>query len=364
MHRYWQKEALLVRRAMPKFEGALDRDDVFTLAMRDDVESRLVQKQRGGWSLAHGPFSRATLRALPPRQWTLLVQGVNLHVPAADALLRRFAFLPYARLDDVMVSYAAPGGGVGSHLDAYDVFLLQGFGRRRWRYGRQHDHAFRRGVPLKILRRFTPSDDAVLEPGDMLYLPPHYAHDGIAIDACTTYSIGFRAPSANELAQAFLDFLHDHVTLEGQYRDPTLLPTTEPARIGQGMQRQIERMLREVRWQRDDVQRFLGTWLSEPKASVFFEPPRRVSSRRAFQDRARRDGVHLDRRAQLLYDDTHIFINGSAIARGTSDAAIVALANSRALPGGTLAAATPAEISLFHEWYGHGYLGIGATPAA
>ena len=146
------------------------------------------------------------------------MQGVNLHDDATDALMRAFAFVPYARLDDVMVSYAAPGGGVGPHFDAYDVFLLQGTGRRRWRYGRQRDLALVPDLPLKILRRFAPTEDAVLGPGDMLYLPPQYAHDGVAVDACTTYSIGFRAPAYEELAQHFLDALRDRVALAGSLR--------------------------------------------------------------------------------------------------------------------------------------------------
>ncbi|MEO5700409.1 MAG: cupin domain-containing protein, partial [Casimicrobiaceae bacterium] len=182
LRRHWQKAAHLARAAIPGFAGVLDRDALFALAARDDVESRLVQRTGARWSLAHGPFAVRTLRALPARNWTLLVQGVNLHVPAADALLRRFRFVPYARLDDLMVSYAAPGGGVGPHVDAYDVFLLQGFGRRRWRYGRQDDQAFRPGLPLRVLRRFKPTEDAILAPGDMLYLPPAYAHDGVALE--------------------------------------------------------------------------------------------------------------------------------------------------------------------------------------
>ena len=199
MRAHWQKEARLVRGALPGFAGLADAGALRKLAMRDDVESRLVVREGRSWSLAHGPFRAADFRALPRRDWTLLVQGLNLHVDAADALLRRFAFLPFARLDDLMVSYAAPGGGVGPHIDSYDVFLLQGFGRRRWRYGRQPDLTLKPGLPLKILRRFTPDATAVLAPGDMLYLPPHAAHDGTAIDACTTYSIGFRAADATEL---------------------------------------------------------------------------------------------------------------------------------------------------------------------
>ena len=222
LRRYWQKEARLVRDAVPGFAGLFSRKALFDLAGRDDVESRLVVRGRGTWTMEHGPFRRARFSALPATGWTLLVQGVNLHSDAADALLRRFAFLPYARLDDLMVSYAAPGGGVGPHFDSYDVFLLQGEGRRRWRYGRQADLSLKAGLPVKILRRFTPQQDAVLAPGDMLYLPPSYAHDGVAVDACTTYSIGFRAPSHNEIAQAFLDHLRDELALEGRYADPDL----------------------------------------------------------------------------------------------------------------------------------------------
>ncbi len=163
------------------------------------------------------------------------MQGLNLHSAPADLLLRRFTFIPYARLDDLMVSLAAPGGGVGPHFDSYDVFLLQGFGRRRWRYGKQDELAIKPGLPVRILRRFTPSFDEVLVPGDMLYLPPQYAHDGVAVDPCTTYSIGFRAAPINDLACAFVDFLRDELALPGRYADPDLKPTREPARIGAPM---------------------------------------------------------------------------------------------------------------------------------
>ena len=230
LRRHWHKAPLLVRGAFPGFAGPFSARALFTLAARDDVESRLVLREGARWTLAHGPFRRADFAALPARDWTLLVQGVNLVHPAGEALLHRFSFLPYARLDDLMVSYAAPGGGVGPHEDSYDVFLLQGFGRRRWRFGPQADHALLPGRPLKILRRFTPAHDEVLAPGDMLYLPPDVAHDGVAIDACTTYSIGFRAPGTTELATAFLDFLRDELDLPGRYADPDLAPVRAPGR--------------------------------------------------------------------------------------------------------------------------------------
>jgi 50S ribosomal protein L16 3-hydroxylase len=152
LRRFWQKEARLVRGAVPGFAGLFTRDELFALAAQEDVESRLVVRSRRSWTLDYGPFRRAQFNALPPTGWTLLVQGVNLHSDAADALLRRFAFLPYARLDDLMVSYAAPGGGVGPHFDSYDVFLLQGEGRRRWRYGRQDDLALKAGLHPAVRR--------------------------------------------------------------------------------------------------------------------------------------------------------------------------------------------------------------------
>ena len=276
-----------MRAAFPGFAGPFSARALFALAARDDVESRLVLREGARWTLSHGPFRRADLASLPARDWTLLVQGVNLVHPAGEALLRRFSFLPYARLDDLMVSYAAPGGGVGPHEDSYDVFLLQGFGRRRWRFGRQADHALLPGRPLKILRRFTPAHDEVLAPGDMLYLPPDVAHDGVAIDACTTYSIGFRAPGATELATAFLDFLRDELDLPGRYADPDLVPARAPAAIGAAMQRRCLRMLAKIAWDRATAARFLGVFLTEPKPHVFLEPPRAPISRAAFGRRDR-----------------------------------------------------------------------------
>src|SRR5437762_13345898 len=222
LSRFWQKKPLLIRDAIPGFRGMIQASELFRLAGREDVESRIVQRRGGRWKLALGPFSRADLARRRETGLTLLVQGVNLFHPPADALLRRFDFIPYARLDDLMVSYAAPGGGVGPHFDSYDVFLLQGEGQRRWRLSRQRDLALKPDVPLKILARFRPDHEVLLDPGDMLYLPPGIAHDGVAIAACSTYSIGFRAPSAQELGIAFVDWLRDRIALHGRYRDQVL----------------------------------------------------------------------------------------------------------------------------------------------
>ncbi len=369
LRRYWQKTPLLVRQAVIDFRGVLSRAELFALAGRDDVESRLVRRVRGKWTLAQGPFRAADLRALPARDWTLLVQGVNLHVAAADALLRRFAFIPYARLDDVMVSYAAPGGGVGAHVDSYDVFLLQGEGRRRWKVGTHRvqpdDGELDPSMPVKMLTRFRPDAEYTLDPGDMLYLAPDHAHDGVALDACTTYSIGFRAPSAQELGTAFLDWLRDSLALEGRYVDPALSFAAEPARIGDAMQRRYSAMLAGVRWDNAIVGRFLGCYLSEPKPSVFFEPPVRPLGLVTFRSAATRRGIDLDRRTQLLYDKRHGFLNGTSFDWPVRDGALIKqLANTRQLSGSDLLAfrrsgpnpACTAIASLLHRWYCDGFL--------
>ncbi|MCC7040584.1 MAG: cupin domain-containing protein [Burkholderiales bacterium] len=355
--RHWQRAALLVRGALPDVCGFFTRQALCALAARDDVESRLIVRDGRRYTLEHGPFRAATFRSLPERNWTLLVQGVNLHDDRADALLRRFAFVPYARLDDVMVSYAVPGGGVGPHFDSYDVFLLQGFGRRRWRYGPQRDLSLRPGLPVKILRRFTPAHDAVLDPGDMLYLPPAYAHDGVAIDACTTCSIGFRAPANAELAQAFLDHLRDRVDLAGRYADPGIVPTTRPAHIPAALQEHAVATLARLTFDRAFVTRFLGSLLSEPKPQVYFDPPASPLPLRGFIAAIRRRGVHLDRRTQWLYDDDALYINGEAHPWPRAGRALLArLADARALTPADAARLPAAATSLLHAGYRHGFL--------
>jgi 50S ribosomal protein L16 3-hydroxylase len=356
LRRFWHKDALLVRAAMSDFASFLTRSKLFALAARDDVSSRLVRRVRGHYTLNDGPFRIAELERLPARNWTLLVQGVNLHNDTADTLLRRFAFIPFARLDDLMVSYAAPGGGVGPHYDSYDVFLLQALGRRRWRYGRQDDLRLRRDVPLRILERFTPQHEATLAPGDMLYLPPDMAHDGVAIDECMTHSIGFRAPLHQELAEAFLDHLRDSIELPGRYADPDLRPTHCAGRIDATMRRRMARTIAQIRWKPADVARFLGRYLTEPTPAVVFAPGRRVA-RAPFRRRVERDGIRLDRRTQLLYDDTRYYLNGDDAPLPKSDrATLQRLADRRFLPAEACTALSPEMIDLLYDWGRHGFL--------
>jgi 50S ribosomal protein L16 3-hydroxylase len=354
MRRYWQRRALLVRGALPGFRGCIERGRLFALAGRDDVESRLVVREGRRWSVQPGPIPRARFAELSARDWTLLVHGVNLHHAPADRLLRRFAFVPYARLDDLMVSHAAPGGGVGAHFDSYDVFLLQGPGRRRWRVSTQRDLSLRRDSPLKLLARFKPDAQATLAAGDMLYLPPDHAHEGVAVDDCTTYSIGFRAPAVDELATAFLDWLRDRVQLDGHYADAGLRVAEHPARIPQSMQRRCARMLARIRWNDTEARRFVGCFMTEPKPSVVFRAQARALTPARFASMAARRGLRLDARTLMLYDADNLYINGEAIAWSrASNAALRRLANQRALAPADI---PQAALPLLRRWHHHGYL--------
>jgi 50S ribosomal protein L16 3-hydroxylase len=358
---HWQRKPLLVRGALPGFQGLIDRTGLIAAACRESVSSRLVLRRGARWDVRCGPFRQRELLALPRRNWTLLVQEVNHFLPAADALMRRFAFVPLARLDDVMVSLAPPGGGVGPHVDSYDVFLLQGSGRRRWRVSAQRDLALIPDAPLKILKRFVPEQEWVLEPGDMLYLPPSYAHDGVAVDECTTYSIGFRAPTAQELGEAFLDHLRDTMELPGRYADPDLELQKDPAAIGARMTAQIASMLAGIRWTRRDVARFLGGHLTEPKPHVFFTAPRLALSRSRFVAHAARHGVALALRSRMLFDRSRVYLNGETCAPvGAAAVVLRKLANTGSLPAGTDMGAEVAD--LLYAWYRAGYLEL--WPAA
>ena len=360
LSQYWQKKPLLVRHAIPGFAGIVQPSDLFRLAARDDVESKLFVRRGSRWTVRDGPHPRALIARLPRSRWTLLVHGLNLHLPEADTLLRKFGFIPYARLDDILVSYAADGGGVGPHFDSYDVFLLQGEGRRRWRVSTQRDRAHDSRAPHRMLARFRPQrqHDWVLEPGDMLYLPPGCAHEGTAIGTCTTYSIGFRAPSAQELGTAFLDYLRDNLRLEGMYGDPDLRVQRHAAAVPPGMARRVERMLRPVRFRRTGVRRFLGEYLSAPKPQIVFSPPRARLTARQFETAAHRSGVRLDPRTLLLFDDARMYVNGEAITVPVPQRApLRALADRRTLAPDTKL--PRALCRLLRDWYLHGWLLIG-----
>ena len=358
MREVWQQRPLLIRQALPAFASPVTREQLFELAARDDVESRCVSAFRGRWRLAHGPFARSSLPPATRGNWTLLVQGLDLHLPAAQQLLQRFRFVADARLDDLMASYAADGGGVGPHVDSYDVFLIQALGRRRWRISRQRDLALVDGLPLKILADFRPSAEWVLEPGDLLYLPPGVAHDGVALGECITLSVGFRAPAWQELLEPW--FLHqaDRASLPGRYADPGAPPTRQPGRLPAAMVEQAWRRLSRLRPRRSDAVEMLLAQLTEPKPQVIFERPRRPPDFAAFSLAAARGRLRLraDPRSRCLYAGRRFAINGEVCPPTVFDPRLPRLADARQLDADSLRGAPAALLQLLHEWLVAGWL--------
>jgi len=358
LKRHWQKLPLLVRGALPGFSDILGLRELTALATGGECEARLVVGSGNEREVLYGPIPRTIFRDLPARDWTLLVQGVNHVLPSARQLLSRFSFLPHARLDDLMVSYAAPGGGVGPHFDSYDVFLLQGSGNRSWQVSTQRDLELVAESELKILKRFRPAGSCVVSAGDMLYLPPDHAHNGIALNACTTYSIGFRAPAYEELKSQFLAYLDDRVQLDGRYRDPQLTVPAHAGEVSSSMIADFTAALSRINWKRPTVVDFVGCYLSEPKQHIVLKRPQRLGfpefSRRIYDK-----GVELHPALPLLFHGSRGFINGHAfVIRPEARNAIVTLADRRFLTGAEIRKARRAT-RIFHEWYGDGYLNIG-----
>jgi 50S ribosomal protein L16 3-hydroxylase len=353
MRRHWHKKPLLVRQAVPAIAPLLTRTDLFALAAREDVESRLVVREGRHWSLRPGPLPRRALPPVPQPNWTLLVQGLDVHLDAAQALLSRFRFVPDARLDDLMVSYASDGGSVGPHIDSYDVFLLQVAGRRRWRYGRCARPVLRNGVPLKMLQRFEPTESHLLEPGDMLYLPPGWAHEGTAVGGdCMTASIGFRAPTQAELARVLLERLADNGG-DGpspRYRDAGQAATAQPGAVPAALQAFAQQALQRALAEPGAIARALGEWLTEPKPQVWFEGRNEAALRAG-------DGLALDRRSRMVYDEQQVFFNGESFRAGGSDARLMRrLADERALAPDEVRRLGAGARALIAEWLQAGWL--------
>ncbi len=313
---YWHKKPCLFRQAIAGFEPLCDLETIEEMASDEDIESRLIQQQGQNWLLEKGPFEQ--LPSLDQKHWTVLIQGIDHHLPEAYDLLQRFRFLPDARLDDVMLSLASDQGGVGPHFDSYDVFLLQMHGTRKWRIGPLVDPSLQEGMPLKILKNFQATEEFLLEPGDMLYLPPNYGHDGTAQGICSTLSIGFRAPTKAEVLSGVLRDLADQVDKDpalcnSLFADPDQSPTSMPAEIPQGMLEFGHLLMQQFSPQSDAIARSMGLLLSEPKPHVYFvnntedlEPDEIVQ---VFIER----GVALSMKTKMLYRDGDIFINGEVV---------------------------------------------------
>jgi 50S ribosomal protein L16 3-hydroxylase len=372
MKTYWQKKPLLIRQAIPNFKSPISIAALKKMSKQDEIESRLIQREKDQWQMDCGPFSRLPKASTP--DWTLLVQSVDIHDDAACALMNQFRFVPDARLDDLMISLATVGGGVGPHFDSYDVFLLQAHGRRRWQFGQQSDLSLVDGLPLKILSDFAPEQEFILEPGDMLYLPPQAAHDGVALDECLTISIGFRAPDEAALARGMLEAAADQIVaraglasgpygepplpgpkLDALYRDPKQVATTHPAEIPEGLIQTAVKAVSKIQFNEALAHRFLGCWLTEPNQAAVFD------SYDDQDDEEDEDEPYthwvLDRRTRMLYRGKQLFINGE-VAAVDAEAGLKILADARELAGSNPAAKKFSQdaVAALADWLDAGWI--------
>ena len=332
MARYWHKKPLLIRGAIPAFtlsaqegmplDSPIPGPDLLKYALQDYVESRLVKSKP--WSFDQGPFAKKDIPSLEKPNWTLLFQGMEAHHPAAAKILSWFRFIPDARLDDLMISIAGIGGGVGPHFDSYDVFLIQMSGRRQWRISQQKDLSLNTDLPLKILQNFTVEHEWTLEPGDMLYLPPHVAHDGIALDSgCQTWSVGFRSPSFKELLQEGLwrlaESLEDMPGLDKKFADPGQRASNQPEQLPHELIAQLERKLKDLKL--DQISQFLPgitAYLSEPKQQAFFSGPDNPLSAAQFTRKLTTQALFPHPQTRILAQNRDVYCNGELVTKDQS----------------------------------------------
>ncbi|WP_456380915.1 JmjC domain-containing protein [Thiolapillus sp.] len=265
-----------MRNAIQGYAFDLSPQELAGLACEEQVESRMVlQHDENSWELRHGPFDEAAFSRLPETNWTLLVQDVDKYIPHIAALMQLFHFIPSWRFDDIMISYAVTGGSVGPHTDTYDVFLIQAQGKRRWQVGNKApSDTLLPDLPVRILAEYEPEEEWVLEPGDVLYLPPGMAHWGVAEDdACMTWSVGLRAPSVPEMLGSFTQYLLDHVPEQQHFHDPALTPQDSPAEIRLSAFAQVEKQLGAWLHDADMQQRWFGCFSTEIKEHLFIDLP-------------------------------------------------------------------------------------------
>ncbi len=334
MTKHWQVSPRLFRNAIPNFKPVCSIDDLLKLSALESVESRLIQNQNKQWSMTHGPFKTLPSKNTPG--WTLLIQGANLHIPLAHQLLEQFRFVPDARLDDIMISFATDQGGVGPHFDSYDVFLLQMHGQRHWRISNQSKLDLQANLPLKILKHFEPTEQWILNPGDMLYLPPHIAHDGIAIGPCTTISIGFRSPSAAELMANAFRQMADDIENCPQYNamrfsDPKRGVCNSPAQLPEDLHQWLKNQVKHFKHNENTLCKSLLIYCTEPKSNVFFTPMDKPCRPMVVLQALTNKGIELLAQSRILLDKEHFALNGEIFYFENEEMRnwITALANQR-----------------------------------
>ena len=365
----WQRRPLLVRGAMPGFVSPLTKEDLLELASDEEVTARLILETAGDfpWEMRFGPFLRDDFAALPPNGWTVLVQEADRHDYAVADLLAAFRFLPNWRIDDVQVSYAPPGGSAGPHVDNYDVFLLQGYGERRWRI----DHtpappnaAFIPDLDVHLLQDFTPDAEWVLSPGDMLYLPPRIPHWGVAVGDCMTYSIGFRAPGRQDIVAGFLERAATLVDLDARFSDRGRRHALDPGLIDADGLGWVRGVLEALASQKGAIDRWFGAYVTEPRRGVYPAAPEAPFAPGALLS-ALTSGARLRRSAVAHFayipegDGARLFVGGEEYAlEGALASAAPVITGTPPLGAATLAPhlGDPSFVALLTELVNAGYL--------
>jgi 50S ribosomal protein L16 3-hydroxylase len=315
LKKYWQKKPLLIRGAIKNFKSLITEKDLFKIAQNETAISRLIEYKHGIWQVKYGPFKKSDLPKKTNTSWTMLVQNINHHVPFAESFLNLFKFIPYARLDDLMVSFATKKGSVGPHYDSYDVFLFQAHGEREWKISDQKKFSLDKKSAIKIITNFKTKNSWVLKPGDMLYLPPNVGHWGISqSDDCLTYSIGFRAPGTFEIQSKFLDFIQDNLITNQNdlYKDPNLDLQKNPAEINLNMIKKIQQIVNQLRWNAKSINTFIGQLLTEPIEGAVFETSKPLTLEIFKKDLIRKP-LKLNPKTRMLFIKNNFYINGELI---------------------------------------------------
>ena len=315
LKKYWQKKPLLIRDAIKNFKSPITEKDLFRIAQNENVISRLIEFKRDIWQVKYGPFKKSDLPKKINTSWTMLVQNINHHVPFAESFLNLFKFIPYARLDDLMVSFATKKGSVGPHFDSYDVFLFQAKGEREWKISEQKKFSLDKKSAIKIITNFKAKNTWVLKPGDLLYLPPNVGHWGISqSDDCLTYSIGFRAPGTFEIQSKFLDFIQDNLITNKNdlYKDPNLNLQKNPAEINSNMMKKIHHIVNRLRWNTNSINTFIGQLLTEPIEGAVFETSKPMTLEIFKKDLVRKP-LKLNPKTRMLFIKNNFYINGELI---------------------------------------------------
>lgn len=344
MRDYWQQKPLWVRGALPNFQAPLSPTQTLSFANQAVHKARLISRSKTQWQLSHAPFKK--LPSLSEANWTVLLSNMEAAHPALASLLAQFGFAGFAQLDDLMISVASKGGGVGPHLDSYNVFLFQAHGQREWKISLQDDVSLQPNKPLKLLKNFQPQQSAVLSPGDMLYLPPGWAHDGVALGECMTYSIGFRAPSLGDYADDLDDYFED-APEEGAQQ--LLLKPKARSQAAKLEKTDIAHYRAQL------LQLLDHDFLSEQMGCVLTKLNRPIEAPSETAKAGR--GVSLNALSRMLYSDTHIFLNGYSFAVSGQDALLLQrLADTRSLSAAEVKELSKEARAALRDWRGEGWL--------